>query len=65
MMSSWVFGVGLAVAEWAAAFGLSSLVLAMIEARVEFWQGAAVCVVMAVLWSAVGGAVQSWAVRCR
>ena len=64
-MPACVFGVGLAAAEWAAAFGFASLVGAMIQARIEFWQGAAVCAVLALLWSAVGSAVQSWAVRRR
>ena len=65
MKPAWLFGCGLAVAEWAAAFGLASLVWAMIEAGVEYRQGAAVCAVLLLSWSVVGAAVLSWAVRCR
>ena len=65
MTPAWLFGFGLAVAEWWAAFGLASLVWAMIEAGVEYWQGAAICAVLLLLWSVVGEAVLSWAVKCR
>ena len=64
-MRAWSFGLGLATAEWLAALGLARFMWEMIGAGIGFPLGAAICAALLLLWSAIGGAVLLWAVRCR
>ena len=63
-MRTWSFGLGLAIAEWLAAFGLAYLVWGMIGAGIGFPPGAAICAALLLLWSAIGGAALLWVI-CR
>ena len=62
---AWAIGCGLAVAEWVAALGLASLIWYVVRSDFAFALGAAACIGLLLLWSAVGGLVLAWAVTCR